>query len=183
MARLLERVQTVVYKLLANVYHLLGEAIFLLRSAADAVQLGPGDVPFKALNVSLIDRLKTFRSRCRMLKDSLLDVESAFDSGRADLEVELKFLDFHHVSRMLYLLSGSLGIHSTIITDLPAVFSDTKRCSRAIVTVVNAFEQRMIRFRDCFGDASWVKRMVGNSILAKGMIGVTCFIVDEQFYL
>ncbi|KAK0222494.1 hypothetical protein EDD85DRAFT_983085 [Armillaria nabsnona] len=116
LVRLLERVRTVVYKLLVNVYHLLGEAILLLRSAADAVQLGPGDIPSKAQDVSLIDILKTFRSRCRMLKDSLPDAESAFDSGRADLDVELKFLDFHHVSRMLYLLPGSPDTHSAIIT-------------------------------------------------------------------
>ncbi|KAK0222501.1 hypothetical protein EDD85DRAFT_257783 [Armillaria nabsnona] len=179
LARTLERARTIVYNLLKNVYNLLEEAILLLRSAADAVQLRLGSVSFKALDATLIGRLKTFRSRCRMLRNTLPDVESAFDSGRADLEVELKILGFHHVSRMLYLLPGALGTHAAVIDDLPVVFSDMKRWSREIVTGVDAFEQRVMRFRDCFADASWVERMVGNPILVKGMVDVMLSISDE----
>ena len=55
LARVLEYVPTAAYNFLAILYHLLDEALWLLRSAADSVQLGPEGVPYQALCVSILD--------------------------------------------------------------------------------------------------------------------------------
>ncbi|KAK0209293.1 hypothetical protein DFS33DRAFT_524751 [Desarmillaria ectypa] len=180
LARVLQSVQTAAYNFLASLYHLLDEAIWLLRSAADSVQLGPGEVPFRALHVSMFDRFKSFRDRCKLLRDSLPDIDAAFDSGQADLAEELKAAGLHYISRILLPLPGGLGTHAALIDDLPAVFSVLKRSVRDIVDGVNAFEQRIFRFRDCFVDPSWVETMVGNPVLVKGMLDVLLSISHEQ---
>ncbi|KAK0222506.1 hypothetical protein EDD85DRAFT_257847 [Armillaria nabsnona] len=176
LARVLEYVQTAADNFLAILYHLLDEALWLLRSAADSVQLGPG-VPFRSLHVSILDRFKSFRIRCKLLRNSLPDIDAALGSGQAALAVELKAVGFHYISRIL---PGGLGSHAALIDDLPAVFSVLKRSARDIVDGIDAFEQRIFRFRDCFADMSWVETMVGNAVLVKGMLDVLLSISHEQ---
>ncbi|SJL02965.1 uncharacterized protein ARMOST_06308 [Armillaria ostoyae] len=131
LARALEYVQTAAYNFLAILYHLLDEALWLLRSAADSVQLGPEEVPFRVLHVSILDRLfKSFRNRCKLLRNSLPDIGAAFSSGQAALATVLKAVGFHYISRML---PGGLGTHAALIDDLPAVFSVLKRSARDVV--------------------------------------------------
>ncbi|KAK0436521.1 hypothetical protein EV421DRAFT_2038611 [Armillaria borealis] len=157
LARVLEYVQTAAYNFFAILYHLLDDALWLLRSAADSVQLGPEGVPFRALHVSILDR---------------------FNSGQAALATKLKAVGFHYISQML---PGGLGTHAALIDDLPAVFSVLKRSARDIVDVrIDAFEQRIFRFRDCFADMSWVETMAGNAVLVKGMLDVLLSISHEQ---
>ncbi|PBK93392.1 hypothetical protein ARMGADRAFT_124141 [Armillaria gallica] len=128
LARVLEYVQTAAYNFLAILYHLLDDALWLLRSAADSVQLGPEGVPFRALHVSILDRFKSFCDRCKLLRNSLPDIDVALGSGQATLAAELKAVGFHYISRML---PGGLGTHAALIDDLPAVFSVLKRSARA----------------------------------------------------
>ncbi len=177
LARVLEYVQTAAYDFLAVLYHLLDEALWLLRSAADSVQLGPEGVPFRSLHVSILDRFKSFRNRCKLLRNSLPDIDAALGSGQAALATELKAVGFHYISRML---PGGLGTHAALIDDLPAVFSVLKRSAHDIVEGTDAFEQRIFRFRDCFADMSWVETMVGNAVLVKGMLDVLLSISYEQ---
>ncbi|KAK0450556.1 uncharacterized protein EV420DRAFT_739665 [Desarmillaria tabescens] len=180
LARVLESVQTAAYNFLASLYHLLDEAIWLLRSAADSVQLGPGEVPFQALHVSMFDRFKSFRDRCKFVRSSLPGIDAAFDSGQTDLVEELKAVGLHYISRILLPLPGGMGAHAALIDDLPAVFSVLKRSARDVVDGINAFEQRILRFRDCFVDLAWVETMVGNPVLVKGMLDVLLSISHEQ---
>ncbi|PBK60922.1 hypothetical protein ARMSODRAFT_965578 [Armillaria solidipes] len=177
LARVLEYVQTAAYNFLAILYHLLDEALWLLRSAADSIQLGPEGVPFRALHVSILDQFKSFRNRCKLLRDSLPGIGAAFSSGQAALATVLKAVGFHYISRML---SGGLGTHAALIDDLSAVFSVLKRSARDIVDGIDAFEQRILRFRDCFADMSCVETMVGNTVLVKGMLDVLLSISHKQ---
>ncbi|KAK0209405.1 hypothetical protein IW262DRAFT_516065 [Armillaria fumosa] len=177
-ARVLEYIQTTAYKFLAILYHILDEAMWLLRSAADSIQLGPEGVPFQALHVSILDRFKSFRDRCKLLRNSLSDIDAAFDSGQAAaLAAELKAVGFHYISRIL---PGGLGSHAALIDDLPAVFSSLKCSAHGIVDGADAFEQRIFRFRDYFVDLSWVKTMVGNPVLVKGMVDILFSMDDES---
>ncbi|PBK62726.1 hypothetical protein ARMSODRAFT_602142 [Armillaria solidipes] len=99
---------TAAYNFLAILYHLLDEVLGLLRSAADSVQLGPEGVPFRALHVSILDRFKSFRDRCRLLRNSLPDIDATFGSGQAALAAELKAVGFHYISRILSLVDWAL---------------------------------------------------------------------------
>ncbi|KAK0431105.1 hypothetical protein EV421DRAFT_1912202 [Armillaria borealis] len=177
LARVLKYVQIAAYNFLAILYHLLDEALWLLRSAADSIQLGPEGIPFWALHVSILDRFMSFRDRCKLLRNSLPDIDAAFGSGQAALAAELKAVGFHYI---IWMLPGGLGTHAALIDDLPAVFLVLKRSARDIVDGIDAFEQRILRFRDCFADLSWVDAMVGNVFLIKGMLDVLLSISHEQ---
>ncbi|KAK0185270.1 hypothetical protein F5146DRAFT_1125237 [Armillaria mellea] len=98
-------------------------------------------------------------------------------SGQAALAAELKAVGFHYISRIP---PGALGTHAALMDDLPAVFSVLKRSARDIVDTIDALEQRIFRFRDCFADMSWVETMVGNTVLVKGMLDVLLSISHEQ---
>ncbi|SJL02980.1 uncharacterized protein ARMOST_06324 [Armillaria ostoyae] len=191
LARVLEYVQTSAYNFLPIFYHLLDDALWLLRSAANSIQLVPEGVPFRALHVSILDRFKSFRYRCKLLRNSLPDIGAVFSSGQAVLTAEagkmcwprlclateLKAVGFHYISRML---PGGLSTHAALIDDLPAVFSVLKRSAHNIVDGIDTFEQHIFRFRDCFADMSWVEMMVGNAVLVKGMLDVLLSISHEQ---
>ncbi|KAK0475022.1 hypothetical protein EDD18DRAFT_1116288 [Armillaria luteobubalina] len=118
--------------------------MWLLRSAADSIQLGPEGVPFQALHVSILDRSKSLRDCCKLLRNSLSDIDAAFDSGEAALAAELKAVGFHSISRIL----------------------PGDRC--------------IFRFRDYFVDLSWVGTIVGNLVLAKGMVQALLLINNES---
>ncbi len=178
LARVFEYVQTAAYNFLVILYHLLDEALWLLRSAADSVQLGPEGVPYRALHVVILDRFKSFRDSCKLLRNSLPDIDAAFGNGQAALAVELKAVGFHYMFRIL---PGGLGTHATLIDDLPAAFSVLKRSAHDLVDGVDAFEQRIFRFRDCFVDPAWVETMVGNPVLVKGMVDVLYSIDNERW--
>ncbi|KAK0491819.1 hypothetical protein EDD18DRAFT_1109563 [Armillaria luteobubalina] len=152
--------------------------MWLLRSATHSIQLGPEGVPFQALHVSILDRSKSFRDCCKLLRNSLSDIDAAFDSGEAALAAELKAVGFHYISRIL---PGGLGSRAALIDDLLAVLSLLKCSARDIAdSGVDAFEQRIFRFRDYFVDLSWVGTIVGNLVLAKGMVQALLLINNKS---
>ncbi len=86
-----------------------------------------------ALHVSILDRFKSLRDRCKLLRNSLPDIDAAFGSGQAALAAELKAVGFYYIS---WMLPGGLGTHAALIDDLPAVFSALKRSARDIVAAL-----------------------------------------------
>ncbi|PBK93407.1 hypothetical protein ARMGADRAFT_1079733 [Armillaria gallica] len=119
----------------------------------------------------------SLRDRCKLLRNSLPDIDAAFGSGQAALAAELIAVRFHYISGIL---PGGLGTHAALIDDRPAAFSVLKRSAQDLIDGVDAFEPCIFRFRNCFVDLAWVE-MIGNPVLVKGMVDVLYSIDNERW--